>query len=62
MQVSRKHLCLVLSHQEVLIGIITLEDIWEEIIGDIYDEDDDGAVRSILAASASLKLRSTHKI
>jgi len=61
MQSSRRHMALVISHDDKLMGIITLEDILEEIVGDIYDEDDDGSVRAILAASAALKLRPYNK-
>lgn len=57
MQISRRHMSLVIGKDEVLIGIITLEDIIEEIVGDIYDEDDDGTVRSIMASKAAVRFR-----
>lgn len=48
MQEKKSHMALVLSGDEKL-GIVTLEDIFEEIIGDIYDEDDDGMLRKVLS-------------
>lgn len=48
MQEKKSHMALVLSDGEKL-GIVTLEDIFEEIIGDIYDEDDDGMLRKVLS-------------
>jgi putative hemolysin len=38
-------------------GIVTLEDILEEVLGDLYDEDDDHAVERLLAARESSKRR-----
>ncbi|MCK6595319.1 MAG: hemolysin family protein [Bdellovibrionaceae bacterium] len=48
MQEKKSHMALVLMGDE-RIGIVTLEDIFEEIIGDIYDEDDDGMLRKVLS-------------
>jgi len=49
MQEKRSHLSVVLSGNK-RIGIVTMEDILEEVIGDVFDEDDDGALRKILSA------------
>jgi putative hemolysin len=50
MQEKRVHMNVVYSKVGNLRGIVTLEDIIEEIVGDIYDEDDDGRVRKVFAS------------
>lgn len=49
MQGRRSHMGFVVMQGEV-IGLVTLEDILEEFIGDIYDEDDDNKVKKIIAS------------
>lgn len=47
MQEKKAHLAIVYNGN-VKTGIVTMEAIFEEIIGDIYDEDDDGTLTRIL--------------
>jgi putative hemolysin len=56
MQEKRSHLAVVLSGSRSPIGIITLVDVLEDVIGDIYDEDDDGRMKKLLT---STKIRPT---
>jgi len=54
MQEKRSHLSIVTSPTGDPKGIVTLEDVIEEVVGDIYDEDDDDRVRKLLRGRARI--------
>lgn len=56
LQSKRNHMAVVVSLSGELLGIVTLEDILEEVVGDIFDEDDDGRVRKIYAAKVKSRV------
>lgn len=50
MQTNKSHMLIVYSEQGILQGILTPEDIIEEIVGDFFDEDDDGRIQKLIGA------------
>ena len=49
MQSRRSHMAVVSSPSGELLGIVTMEDILEEFLGEIYDEDEDSRIRKVFA-------------
>lgn len=54
MQNQQRHMAIVYQDHEIL-GIITLEGILEAIVGDIYDENDEGMIKKILSQRSTSK-------
>jgi len=49
MQKGKSHLAVVMAGKDHPLGIVTFEDISEEIWGDLYDEDEDSRIRKVFA-------------
>lgn len=56
MQEQKSHMAVVLRADSP-IGIVTFEDIIEEVVGEFYDEDDDGTIQKLLSSQAQRRLR-----
>lgn len=56
LQGQRKHMAIVISHGDP-VGLVTIEDIIEEFVGDIFDEDDDNLVRQLVRSRAAVRRR-----
>lgn len=52
MQDKKSHMAIVYNSQKAVTGIIALEDILEEVVGDIADEDDESQFRKLFATQA----------
>ena len=40
LQIKKSHMAIVKNKKNEILGIVTIEDIFEEVVGEIYDEDD----------------------
>jgi putative hemolysin len=62
LQTRRSHMGIVMDRSGRPSGIVTMEDILEEVLGDLYDEDDDRAVERILASRGKRKEATTRRV
>lgn len=58
LQSKKSHMAVIYKKSEIL-GIVTIEDIFEEVVGEIYDEDDNPKV--LLSSNAKIRTMSLPK-
>ena len=58
LQSQKSHMAIVFQASEIL-GIVTIEDIFEEVVGDLYDEDDNPKV--LLSSNSKIRTMSLGK-
>lgn len=51
LQEKKTHMAIIAKDERPL-GIVTVEDVFEEIVGELYDEDDDGRVQKLLVTQS----------
>lgn len=56
MQQKRSHMAAIFSPSGERLGIVTLEDILEEFLGDVFDEDDQSFIRKVFADRVKRKM------
>jgi putative hemolysin len=62
MKADREQLALVVDEHGVVDGIVTMEDLVEEVVGEIYDETDDDITAAVREPDGSLLLPGTFPV
>lgn len=61
MQDKQNHMAVVFNDEEKFIGVITIEDVIEEVVGDIYDNADESRISRMLSMRSKINLNEKNR-